>query len=88
MSLGGGKSQATDDAVNSAVDAGLHFAVAAGNDNKDACNYSPASAIKAVTVGASTLKDEKAYFSNDGPCVVRGGIGARHLARLTSCARV
>jgi cerevisin len=36
MSLGGGKSQATDDAVNAAVDAGLHFAVAAGNDNKDA----------------------------------------------------
>jgi cerevisin len=36
MSLGGGKSQTTDDAVNAAVDAGLHFAVAAGNDNKDA----------------------------------------------------
>jgi cerevisin len=30
MSLGGGKSQALDDAVNRAVDAGLHFAVAAG----------------------------------------------------------
>jgi cerevisin len=69
MSLGGGKSQATDDAVNAAVDAGLHFAVAAGNDNKDACNYSPAAAKKAVTVGASTLSDTKAYFSNDGPCV-------------------
>lgn len=36
MSLGGGKSQALDDAVNKAVDAGLHFAVAAGNENKDA----------------------------------------------------
>lgn len=30
MSLGGGKSQALDDAVDKAVDAGLHFAVAAG----------------------------------------------------------
>ena len=30
MSLGGGKSQALDDAVNRAVKAGLHFAVAAG----------------------------------------------------------
>jgi len=69
MSLGGGKSQTTDDAVNAAVDAGLHFAGAAGNDNKDACNYSPAAAEKAVTVGASTLSDTKAYFSNDGPCV-------------------
>lgn len=30
MSLGGGKSQALDDAVNKAVTSGLHFAVAAG----------------------------------------------------------
>ncbi|KAF5320892.1 hypothetical protein D9619_002110 [Psilocybe cf. subviscida] len=69
MSLGGGKSRALDDAVNGAVDSGLHFAVAAGNDNRDACNYSPAAAEKAVTVGASTLADERAYFSNHGKCV-------------------
>lgn len=69
MSLGGGKSQALDDAVNGAVDSGLHFAVAAGNDNRDACSFSPAAAEKAVTVGASTLGDERAYFSNFGPCV-------------------
>ena len=69
MSLGGGKSRALDDAVNRAVDTGLHFAVAAGNDNRDACSYSPAAAEKAVTVGASTLGDERAYFSNFGPCV-------------------
>ncbi|RXW25649.1 hypothetical protein EST38_g223 [Candolleomyces aberdarensis] len=69
MSLGGGKSQALDDTVNKAVRSGLHFAVAAGNDNRDACNYSPAAAENAVTVGASTLGDERAYFSNHGPCV-------------------
>ncbi|KAG6853510.1 hypothetical protein C0991_003640 [Blastosporella zonata] len=69
MSLGGGKSRALDDAVNRAVDSGLHFAVAAGNDNRDACQYSPAAAEKAVTVGASTLGDERAYFSNHGKCV-------------------
>jgi len=69
MSLGGGKSRALDTAVNRAVDAGLHFAVAAGNDNRDACDYSPAGAEKAVTVGASTIGDERAYFSNFGPCV-------------------
>ncbi|KAI9930035.1 hypothetical protein ASPWEDRAFT_167705 [Aspergillus wentii DTO 134E9] len=68
MSLGGGKSPTLDLAVNAAVDAGLHFAVAAGNDNADACNYSPASAENAVTVGASTLGDERAYFSNYGKC--------------------
>lgn len=68
MSLGGGKAQILDLAVNAAVDAGLHFAVAAGNDNADSCKYSPAGAEKAVTVGASTLADERAYFSNFGTC--------------------
>lgn len=68
MSLGGGKSPALDKAVNAAVDVGIHFAVAAGNDNANSCNYSPASAKNAVTVGASTLADERAYFSNYGKC--------------------
>ncbi|RUS22261.1 serine protease [Endogone sp. FLAS-F59071] len=52
-----------------AVDAGIIFAVAAGNDNRDACDYSPAAAEGAITVGASTLDDERAYFSNYGKCV-------------------
>ncbi|KAJ7496681.1 peptidase S8/S53 domain-containing protein [Mycena latifolia] len=69
MSLGGGKSPTLDRAVNAAVDAGMHFAVAAGNDNRDACNYSPAAAENAITVGASTMGDERAYFSNYGKCV-------------------
>jgi cerevisin len=68
MSLGGGKSPTLDAAVNAAVDAGMHFAVAAGNDNADACNYSPAAADKPITVGASTAFDERAYFSNHGKC--------------------
>ena len=61
MSLGGGESKATDEAVNAAA-AGSMVAVAAGNDNKDACKYSPAAAKKAITVGASTSGDERAYF--------------------------
>ena len=68
MSLGGGKSTALDDVVNAAVRIGLHFAVAAGNDNDDACSFSPAAAEKAVTVGASALDDSRAYFSNWGKC--------------------
>ncbi|KAF8457490.1 peptidase S8/S53 domain-containing protein [Terfezia claveryi] len=55
--------------ANCPSQAGLHFAVAAGNDNSDACDYSPAAAADAVTVGASTLADERAYFSNYGKCV-------------------
>lgn len=80
MSLGGGKSPALDLAVNAAVSAGIHFAVAAGNDNADACNYSPAAAEKAVTVGASTLSDSRAYFSNYGKCVDIFGPGLNILS--------
>jgi len=69
MSLGGGKSPSLDQAVDKASVAGLHFAVAAGNDNRDACSYSPAGSLESVTVGASTLGDERAYFSNYGTCV-------------------
>jgi len=61
--------QALNDVVNRAVDSGIHFAVAAGNANKDACSYFPAAAEKAVTVGASTLGDDRAYFSNHGESV-------------------
>lgn len=68
MSLGGGKSVSLDRAVDAAVRAGIHFAVAAGNDNADACNYSPAASVEAITVGASTLGDDRAYFSNHGKC--------------------
>jgi len=68
MSLGGGKSPALDRAVNGAVTAGIHFAVAAGNDNADSCNYSPAAAEQAITVGASAIDDSRAYFSNFGKC--------------------
>jgi cerevisin len=69
MSLGGGASRTLDRVVNAAVDAGIHFAVAAGNDNRNACNYSPAAAEKAVTVGATAIDDKMAWFSNHGKCV-------------------
>ncbi|KAK4058173.1 proteinase B [Microbotryomycetes sp. JL221] len=79
MSLGGGKSQALDDAVDSAVNDGLHFAVAAGNDAKDACAYSPAASKEAITVGATSIGDELTYFSNHGPCtdVLAPGLNIR-----------
>jgi len=53
MSLGGsGFSQAEYDAIQGAVDAGVAFAVAAGNDNDDANNYSPAAFDNVLTVSA------------------------------------
>jgi subtilisin family serine protease len=69
MSLGGGASQATDDAVARMVNAGVTVAVAAGNDNSNACNYSPARAASAITVGSTTNTDARSSFSNYGTCL-------------------
>ncbi|KXN67949.1 hypothetical protein CONCODRAFT_29668, partial [Conidiobolus coronatus NRRL 28638] len=69
MSLGGIFSPTLDSVVNKAVDSGVVVVVAAGNDSLDACLYSPARASKAVTVGATNIKDERASFSNWGLCV-------------------
>jgi len=69
MSLGGGKSTAENQAIADLVSTGKAVAVAAGNDNADACNYSPASAPEAITVGASDSSDAKASFSNYGSCL-------------------
>lgn len=69
MSLGSGRHELINRAVNSAVDAGIHMVVAAGNSNRDACLESPSSAEKVTSVGASTKEDKRAYFSNYGDCV-------------------
>ncbi|KAH8835576.1 serine protease [Flagelloscypha sp. PMI_526] len=69
MSLGGSASTAIDNAVASTTAAGVHVVVAAGNSNTDAGSTSPARAPSAVTVGASTIADARASFSNYGSVV-------------------
>ncbi|PYQ50379.1 MAG: peptidase S8, partial [Acidobacteria bacterium] len=69
MSLGGGASQALDDAVNGAINAGVTFCIAAGNSNTDACTTSPARVGAAITVAATDSNDTRASFSNFGTCV-------------------
>lgn len=69
MSLGGGASSAVDTAVNNLSNSGVFVAVAAGNSNASACNYSPARASTVLTVAASDSNDYKASFSNYGSCV-------------------
>ena len=69
MSLGGGASSALDQAVNNSIASGVTYAVAAGNDNKNACNSSPARVDAALTVGATTSSDSRSSFSNYGTCV-------------------
>ncbi len=69
MSLGGGASQATDDAVQAAVKTGITVVVAAGNDDEDACASSPSRAPAAITVGSTDRDDSRSSFSNWGDCV-------------------
>ena len=69
MSLGSSGDSSVDTAVASAVADGIVTVVAAGNDNADACGYSPARAPSAITVGALTKTDEKASYSNHGSCL-------------------
>ncbi|MCI4043420.1 S8 family peptidase [Streptomyces sp. TRM75563] len=68
-SLGGARSSAVDAAVESVADAGVLPVVAAGNDDRDACDVSPAAADGVVTVGASDRQDRETSFSNWGSCL-------------------
>lgn len=62
-------SEAVDSAIVNLVNSGVITVVAAGNDNEDAINTSPARVGVAITVGASTIADAKASFSNYGAVV-------------------
>ena len=69
MSLGGNASDPFDDAVANLVASGVTVVVSGGNKSAEACNYSPARAIEAITVGATSETDERAWFSNYGYCL-------------------
>lgn len=69
LSLGGGLSTSINNAVKALVQAGVFVAVAAGNDNANAANYSPASEPTVCTVGSTTSADAKSSFSNYGSVV-------------------
>lgn len=74
MSLGGGASQAVDDAVGRSAAGGVFYSVAAGNDGADACTFSPARAGAGtdngiMTVAATDASDKETSWSNFGSCV-------------------
>lgn len=72
LSLGGAVAPGADqldDKVDFLSGQGITVVVAAGNDNEDACGFSPARAPSAITVGATTTGDVRASFSNFGDCV-------------------
>ena len=85
MSLGGGLSQALDDAVRRSAAGGVFYSIAAGNNGADACLKSPARAGAGTdngiaTVAASTSSDGETSWSNYGPCVDVWAPGERILS--------
>jgi hypothetical protein len=67
LSLGGGIDYGLEDAVRGSIADGITYVAAAGNDNVDAKDTSPARVGEAITVGASNADDDRAGFSNFGP---------------------
>ena len=69
LSLSGPASGSVDAAIRGLVDDGVTVTVAAGNEDEDACESSPAREPAALTVAASGRDDKRASFSNRGSCV-------------------
>ncbi|MES2901943.1 MAG: S8 family peptidase [Pseudomonadota bacterium] len=68
MSLGGGGAcdATTQTAINGARSRGTTVVVAAGNENQNASNSSPANCTGVVTVAATNRSGGRAYYSNYG----------------------
>lgn len=67
MSLGGGISSSLDSAVRSLISKNVTVVVAAGNENQDVRNVSPARVLEAITIGAyNSTNNFMASWSNYG----------------------
>ena len=56
-------------AVQNSIQTGIHYSIAAGNSNNNACLITPARTSEAITVGATEIGDKRAFFSSFGDCV-------------------
>lgn len=70
MSLGGGYSRSMNIVIEKMIKTSdtFYIVVASGNENQSGCNSSPASARGILTANAMDKNDNRAYFSNFGPC--------------------
>lgn len=65
-----GATQSVADALQRALNAGIVVVKAAGNDNVDACGYSPANQVaNVILVGGTNSNDWRRNTSNWGSCV-------------------
>jgi subtilisin family serine protease len=69
MSLGGQADEVMDAAVKKLVEHGLVVVVSAGNDNYEACRFSPAREPSALTVTSIQSNGLKPIYANYGRCV-------------------
>ncbi len=69
LSVGMSKSIAFNEAAQALIADGLIVVAAAGNQNRDACLYSPASEPSVISVGGPDRAALRASYSNYGACV-------------------
>lgn len=69
LSFSGSPNQAIDDAVRNLIASGVMCVIAAGNNNTDANNTSPARVREALTVGNINITDTRDSVSNFGTAV-------------------
>ncbi|XP_072032999.1 extracellular serine proteinase-like [Amphiura filiformis] len=63
------KDDTLDTATSNLIDMGFSVVAPAGNDNNDACLYSPGSVKEVITVGSIHPSDWRSSYSNWGSCL-------------------
>ncbi len=69
MSFGSGMNDAVNDATKHAVEEGMTVVVSAGNEDRTACELSPAGVEEVITVGSIDQNDTRAPGSSWGECL-------------------
>lgn len=86
LSLDLKKSRSLNVAVEMATKNNIPAVVAAGNQGKDSCLYSPSSAPSSISVGATNLQDVAMPFSNSGECMDLFAPGSEITSAGYNCA--
>lgn len=69
FSAGGDGAEALSIVIQEVLSRGLTVVSAAGNESTSACSAAGVTTAGAIVVGATDVSDNRAYYSNAGPCV-------------------